>query len=325
MGNKIKIIAGIILIIFIFSYCSKDDWYTVEFENNITFPEQLSELNLFYDMPNLTPASDVHLYEMASTLFTDHAEKQRLIKLPPNTKMTKLDSGLPDFPNGTILAKTFYYYHNAQQPDEGKNIIETRILLKSGNIWNIGTYLWNDAQTDATYIENGHNTNVNWTDTEGNLQAISYSVPKATDCAMCHQSDEIIIPIGPKLKNLNRNILINDIAKNQLVHFRDINLIDDFDLDELTAFPSYGNPSLSIEERGRAYLDINCAHCHTQGGIAEDEWYNFDYDTPMSETGILWDKEEILEQFSSGDMPYIGTSVVDEEGLRILTEFIEAL
>ncbi len=325
MKESWKVGLAIIGLSLIFYCCSKDNWYTVEFNNNIEFPEHLSSLDLFEDLTNLTPKNDVYIYELSSVLFTDYAEKQRLVKLPSGSSINPTDQNLPEFPDGTILAKTFYYYHNAQYPERGKNIIETRILLKKDNIWNIGTYLWNDDQTEAIFIEDGHNTNVKWIDKNGVNQSISYAVPKSRDCASCHQNNEVIIPIGPKLANLNRNITIKGKVINQLKYFQDEAILKDFDSNEINVLPSYNDPTLSLEKRGRAYLDINCAHCHTYGGIVEDEWYNFDYETPLSKTGILWNKDAIVEQVSSGKMPYIGTTVVDKEGLQLLTEFIESL
>lgn len=325
MAKILKISLFIVFIISTLFYCSKEDWYAVDFDNNITFPTKLSSLELFEDMASLSPANDVHVYEMGATLFTDHAKKQRLIKLPANSQMSKIDNDLPDFPDGTLLAKTFYYFHNEQAPEEGKNIIETRILLKHEGIWNIGTYLWNTTQTDANYIENGHTTDISWLDEQGQQQSLNYSVPKASDCALCHQNNEVILPIGPKLKNLHRDIIVDGQAKNQIQHFQDLDLIHSFSLDEISPIPSYNDLSLPLQDRARAYLDINCAHCHTAGGIAADEGYQFDYHTPLAYTGILWDKDEVIEQMEDGDMPYIGTTVVDEQGLELLMAFIESL
>ena len=79
-------------------------------EDNMSFFERLSSYCLFQGkMANLDPSREVTQYELSSTLFTDYAEKQRLIKLPPGTKMKLTGNGLPEFPEGTIIAKTFYY------------------------------------------------------------------------------------------------------------------------------------------------------------------------------------------------------------------------
>jgi len=57
----------------------------------------------------LEPAPGVEILESGSTLFTDHAEKQRLVKLLTGKRMRANGDALPEFPDGTIIAKTFYY------------------------------------------------------------------------------------------------------------------------------------------------------------------------------------------------------------------------
>ena len=76
-------------------------------------------------MSNLAPSSQFHTYNIASTLFTDYAEKLRLIKIPTGTKLQTNGDGLLQFPDGTVIAKTFYYYNDVSNPSLGKKIIET--------------------------------------------------------------------------------------------------------------------------------------------------------------------------------------------------------
>ena len=323
MENKSRIY-GMIILYFLVVSCSKDGLMDVE--NNFKFPQYLSELNIYHgNMADLTPENDFQLYELASPLFTDYAEKQRLIKVPFNATLTKVNDGLPDFPDGTILVKTFFYYQDAQKPELGKRIIETRILQKNNSIWNVGTYLWNEAQTNATFIESGYNTSVNWIDRERKPQVIAYHVPNSRECAACHQSDKEIIPIGPKLRNLNRDVIVEGVSKNQLIHFQDLGLIDGFNIDDIGNLPAYSNSDISLEERGRAYLEINCAHCHRDNGLADDVDLNFDYDIPFAETNIGSSKDKISDQFSTGKMPLIGTSIIDKEGLELLKNYIGSL
>ncbi|MCP2937417.1 hypothetical protein NK983_32460, partial [Salmonella enterica subsp. enterica serovar Typhimurium] len=83
---------------------------------------------------------------------SDYAEKQRLIKIPVGTKINALDDGLPNFPDGSIIVKTFYYYNNKKDTARGKRIMETRLLIKHVGKWNAATYIWNQDQTDAKLI-----------------------------------------------------------------------------------------------------------------------------------------------------------------------------
>lgn len=58
---------------------------------------------------DLFPQKDFIKYELANFLFfSDYAEKERLIKLPPGSKLKATNDGLPDFPDGTMLVKTFF-------------------------------------------------------------------------------------------------------------------------------------------------------------------------------------------------------------------------
>ncbi len=333
MRNKLIIIgsiATVLLFTYLFFYTSFGK-VEVGFQpvNTFNFPKNLSELNLFKrQMKNLTPAKGVQVYKLASSLFTDYAEKQRLIKLPDSTKIIKQNDDMLNFPEGAIVAKTFYYFKDKRTPSLGKNIIETRLLVKHKNKWNVGTYLWNKEQTNATYIEDGYDTNVDWVDLKGNPKSLaSYHVPTSKECTSCHQINKEIVLIGPKIKNLNRDILIHNTSKNQLSHFQDTGTLDDFPLNNLQKLPSYKDETLPINDRARAYLDINCAHCHTKGGMASYMGFEFDYNTPLFKTEIdsWWGKHSIVEQMKTKQMPLVGTSVVDEEGLKLITEYINSI
>ena len=61
---------------------------------------------------DLTPAEGFIKYELATPLFTDYAEKERLIKIPAGSSLGIAGDGLPTFPNGTILVKTFFYWND---------------------------------------------------------------------------------------------------------------------------------------------------------------------------------------------------------------------
>ena len=84
--------------------------------------------------------------------------------------------GFRFFPDNTILTKTFYYYADERDPSLGKTIIETRVLIKKEGVWNIGNYVWNQAQTDAALDEGSHNLVINWID--------EFGVEKV--CRLCH-------------------------------------------------------------------------------------------------------------------------------------------
>ena len=92
---------------------------------------RISDYKIFAGNPvALTPGNGFQLYELATGLFTDHAEKQRLIKVPAGKKIVAVSDGLPQFPDSTILVKTFYYFNDKRDTLKGKRLIETRLLVK---------------------------------------------------------------------------------------------------------------------------------------------------------------------------------------------------
>jgi uncharacterized repeat protein (TIGR03806 family) len=287
---------------------------------------KLSDYNIFQGNPAaLIPSAEYHLYELATELFTDYAEKQRLIKIPAGHTMTSTDGGLPDFPDGTVLVKTFYYYNDERDPSKGKKIIETRLEIKSNSAWNVNTYLWNEQQTDAILITTGLDKTVNWIDQQGRGMVLSYHIPSTRECSTCHHSSGKIIPIGPKLRNLNRAVIRNAATVNQLMHFHHLGILDIADPATIPVLPDWQNNSYSLEERARAYLDVNCAHCHNPNGNASDANLSFRYETSFGDSNIGDKKKSIVNKMKRGQMPRIGTSIVHEEGLELIRSYINSL
>jgi len=258
---------------------------------------KLSDYNIFQDRPaDLVPSKEFKQYEISNTLFSDYAEKQRLIKVPHGKFIRAVDDGLPDFPEGTILAKTFYYDNDQRDKTKGKRIIETRILVKRNSTWNAGTYLWNDEQAEAFLTTTSSKVNINWIDEKGSEKLISYRVPSNKECMSCHKYENDIMPIGFKLRNLNIEVTRNLVKINQLKYFRDISLFGDINPASFSTVPSWQDHSKTLEQRARAYLDISCAHCHNQKGYCAAANLNLGYETDFAQTNIS-DKKKTCSQF----------------------------
>lgn len=307
--------------------CSKEDQF-IPVPNTIEFEQNLSSYEIYQgDYKDLIPAEDVLLVELSSPLFSNYAKKQRLIKLPPGTQMLENGNGVPIFPEGTILVKTFYYFNDETNEELGRLIIETRLLIKSAGQWNVASYVWNDSQSDATLFKDGLDTQVNWVNSSGTNQTIAYHVPSQEECTSCHQLNETVVPIGPSLRNLNIDVTRDSETINQLQHLQSLGMINPFDIGQTSEIPNYKDASLSIEERGRAYLDLNCASCHNPSGWSEsiEKGYDFRYETPLENTKILDRKEQIIEVMENERMPYLGTTTLDQEGFDLIVQYINSL
>lgn len=305
--------------------CKKDG--LLDADKNIQLRPRLSDYGIYQGMlADLKPAPGYLPYELSSVLFTDYAEKQRLIKVPAGSRATLNGDGLLSLPDGTILVKTFYYHHDKRDTAKGKKIIETRLLIRSGNNWNAGTYLWNDDQTDAWLLASGFTPVVNWIDASGKPRVVAYHVPGERECVTCHSSGDKALPIGLQARNLNRTVMRDGQLQNQLSYFHTEGIMEAVDPQQIGTMPDYADASQGLEQRARAYFDVNCAHCHSDNGYADGKTeLRFGYGLSYSETHISGNKSQIIDKMKAGNMPKLGTTIVHEEGLDLIRQYINSL
>ncbi|WP_456438622.1 fibronectin type III domain-containing protein [Psychroserpens sp.] len=292
------------------------------------FRPNLSELNLFSgNLGDLQLTPFAFEYDLSTILFTDYAHKQRLIALPEGEKMTYNGNGFPLFPDNSVIAKTFYYNNDETDLSQGRNIIETRVLIRINGSWELGNYKWNESQTDATLDIDGAVVPVTWVNPEGESQSIDYEIPSSTDCFTCHSNNTETVPIGPKLRTLNFDIN----GSNQLQSLIDNEMLDGLtDPTTVSVLPNWEDTSLGLERRARAYMDVNCAHCHIEGGFcAEQSQLRLSYETAFGESNISDSSDSILARITNTitdyGMPLIGTTILHDEGVSLLVEYINSL
>ena len=252
---------------FIFLYCSNlhsvnDNLILAE-----SFPEKLSEFEFFLDDSAQLPNDKVIPYELISTLFSDYSYKQRWVYVPGNKKAKYVENWVFDFPTGSALIKTFYYPVDERAPELGKQLLETRLLLRKESGWEAVSYAWNEEQNEAYKKIAGKTINVDWTDFMGEEKTVRYRVPNVNQCKECHDADDKISPIGPKARNINKKFDFKDGQFNQLVYWMNREIIDDYPMDLISPV-DWTDETKDINDRVRSYLDVNCGHCHSPTGNA---------------------------------------------------------
>lgn len=316
-----------ICLAFIGSSCDiLDGWMLSEIPNNHNFKKTLSSYNLFDgDLSELKPAEGVVQFELTTPLFTDYASKQRLFLIPKNTSIKVDDNGSFSYPDSSLIAKTFYYPQN----DNKYHIIETRLLYFIDGRWNVAVYEWNRDQTEAFLIKDGTKREVEWNTSSGEIKSTRYRIPSLAECTTCHQKSDQVIPIGPKLANMDHEITLNNATVNQLDYLKSKNTISNFDRTNIDAFPKWNDPRHSLKKRARAYIDVNCAHCHSPSGFADYSSLYLNYSLPLSKTGIQSRKDRIKNRINSrwrGEkMPLIGTTMIHDEGVELIQEYLNDL
>ena len=232
-------------------------------------PKKLSDWKLFREVNGkFVPEASLIPYELNTPLFSDYTSKHRTIRLPKGTSMTWSNDAALEFPVGTVIAKTFAYPDAKQDKTPDERFVETRIELREASGWYGYSYVWNEEQTDAELRLGGASVDVSWKDADGTFKTNHYQIPNANQCITCHGQDGKFVPLGPTAKNLNRPYHSGDHA-DQLTEWASNGVLRDAPASHPEKMAQFDNPATgSVDVRARAWLDVNCAHCHNPVGSA---------------------------------------------------------
>lgn len=314
---------------------------------------KLSDYGFFEEPISLhIPVESIFPYRISTSLFTDYAFKSRFIVLPNDEKIKYINSEMFDFPVGTVFIKTFYYPSDFRTPDINWQIIETRLLIHTPEGWTGYPYIWNKEQTDAILEIAGDRQEVSWIDKSGSSQSVNYLIPNFNMCKGCHVINNVFQPIGPKPRLLNCENKYNGLHKNQLRKMIEMDMVVDLPpIPDVQITAEWNNPNYPLDERARAYLDVNCAHCHSKYGPAKTSGLFLNYhENDLTKLGIFKapvaagrgsgglqynivpgkpNKSIFIFRMESNDpgvlMPESGRKMVHKEGVELIREWIKEL
>jgi uncharacterized repeat protein (TIGR03806 family) len=310
-------------------------------------PKYLSEFGFFQDMQNQIPSAEVHPYSLVNPLFSDYTDKLRFVYVPEGQKLAYVKDKVFQFPVGSTLIKTFAYLNTQGMMDA--QLLETRLLINTSEGWKAISYVWNQDQTDAKRSVAGATIPTTFINSVGAKVDVRYRAPNQNQCKECHQVNQVMTPIGPKARNMNKNVTYASGDMNQLLYWAAQGWIES----KLNAdlMQSYENENVSIDERARAYLDINCGHCHIPGGSADTTglYLNLTEET-KEHLGIFKkpvaagrasgnlkysivprksDKSIMIYRMDSLDpgimMPESGRALADDKGIKLISDWINQL
>jgi uncharacterized repeat protein (TIGR03806 family) len=325
-------------------------------------PELLSAYRFFRDAGARTPNDRVTPYELNTPLYSDGALKFRYVYIPDGQQAQYRDEGVFEFPVGTVLIKTFAFAADMRRPTENVRFLETRLLIRHAEGWVAYPYVWNDAQTEARLSPIGANVPVSFTNEEGQAIALDWAVPNRNQCKACHDLGGELTPIGPSGRNLNipdHLVILGesraaptppDQRINQLSDWTAHGLLSGAPRDITTAprVPNAFDVTAPLELRARAYLDVNCAHCHNPQGPAHTSGLDLRWSQHQP---IAWgvgkrpvaagrgsagfefaiepghpERSILLHRMRSTDpgvmMPELGRQLVDDRGTAVIEEWI---
>jgi uncharacterized repeat protein (TIGR03806 family) len=338
-------------------------------------PAHLSDWHVvFRDGRKLALNERVVPYDLNSPLFSDYAHKLRTVWMPQGTAAKYDGTQSFDFPVGTILSKTFYYPHakgganavartyDPSQDFSGEGLdlahvrlIETRILVRREHGWEALPYVWNAAQTDAELSRTGDEMPLELVADGQANEAFTYVVPNENQCAGCHVTDvgtKALMPLGLKARHLNRDYNYATGVENELTHLQKVGYLTGLPpLAEVPRNANWRDATQTLDARARAYLDVNCVHCHSATGPANTTGLTFDPSVATDRhLGVC--KPPVAAGRGTGDhmidiipghpddsilpyrlassepgvmMPEQGRSTVHREGLALIREWIAAM
>ena len=315
--------------------------------------KRLSDYNLFSDIKGQVPNDRVVPYDLITPLFTDYTAKFRFVYLPDGTSATFHPEKMFEYPVGTVLVKTFGYLNDIRDESLGRQLIETRLLIHGEKGWTAWAYVYDETEEDAILKVAGARREMSWIHYDGNERSINYIVPNINQCKGCHIYEENMAPLGPKAWNLNRDYEYDHGSANQIDHWKAIGYLDGAPAsEEVAALPVWNDESTgSLHQRARAYLEVNCSHCHNPAGPGNTSGLDlswpqqnpydwgvmrrpvaaglgsggrfFDIVPGKPDESILIYRMESLEPDVM--MPEIPHLQVHDEGVQLLREWIEGL
>jgi hypothetical protein len=312
-------------------------------------PERLSEMGLYLPWTQIVDPRN-RAFAPQYPLWTDGARKSRWVQLPPGARIDARNVDRWVFPVGTRFWKEFAF--------DGRRV-ETRVLWRaSADAWSYATYVWNEAQTDATLAP-----------PEGVRGIVEvapgkrHNIPSREDCRTCHENGATPVlgftalqlstdrdPGAPNAEPVFPGMVtLQTLVEEQLF---------DPPHPELAGRP----PRIPGDPRTRAalgYLTANCGHCHNeQSSVATvrfpllmPAYASFErvdqtisklltrtakWDLPQLPPGtttfITPGAPELSALFvrmrsrrPSSQMPPLGTVVPDREALDLVSDWIEDL
>jgi hypothetical protein len=250
-------------------------------------PERLSATGL--DDPRTRPFSPQY------PLWSDGAVKSRWVQLPAGARIDAADVDVWQFPVGTRFWKEFAF--------NGRKV-ETRMLWRSSaQGWTFASYVWNDAQTDATLAP-----------ADGVPAVVEvapgkrHSIPSIEDCRACHENGRVeplgftalqlsadrdpaaphAEPLGPGMMTL-QTLVDDDVFEPRRPEF------------------ATRPPRIPGDARTRAalgYLSTNCGNCHNERSALATVRYPLKMPAYPSRAQVDEAIEALLGRTTKWDIPH---------------------
>lgn len=293
---------------------------------NADFPRALSHTGLFPATAAQEPAAGVIPFEINAAAWMDGATAERWIAIP-SRETIKLVNKMTDWPRESVWPKDSVL---AKTVSLDRRKLETQVLHFDGLAWNGYSYVWNEGQTDAT-LAPAEGAEI---DLGGGRK---WKVASRAACLTCHN------PWTGYSLTMNGA----QLPPARLKKLQDWAILPA----KMAAAKPLVNPHderSSLDDRARSYLSVNCAPCHRFGGGGAAKII-LPHETPLAETNLLGVRPSLgmfdltdphlvsggdpsrsalafrMAKLGQGRMPHLGSEVVDDQGVRLISRWIASL
>jgi uncharacterized repeat protein (TIGR03806 family) len=262
-------------------------------------PALLSQLGAFGSLATLEPSSVWVPFDLNEPFWSDGARKWRWIAVPndgvrdtPAERVAFSPDSDWSFPNGTVVMKHFELPVDETDPAATERL-ETRFLVKGEDArWYGVTYRWLPDQSDAQLLVDGETADYAVQLAGGGTRVQSWLFPSRTQCLSCHNPGTSGA-LGPRTHQLNGDFTYPSTGRtdNQLVTWSHLGMLspapDPAAVPGLLRARAHDDPTASLEDRARSWLDSNCSSCH-RPGTGNRAFFDTRLTTPLSAQGLVY-------------------------------------
>ena len=310
-------------------------------------PLTLADTGAFADLATLTPHEGIVPYEVNLPFWSDGAEKHRWFYIPTNGNIQLNVDGPGSFPAGSVWIQHFELEMTNGVP-ESRRRLETRFLVRHNSGAYGVTYRWGDSTTNAMLVpEEGLDETLTIND-GGAARTQVWRYPSRSECLSCHTSQAGFV-LGFNAAQLNRDFTYpNGVTENQPRAYRRAGYFDPntpIDLENRArAVAQLTNEAISVEQRVRSYLAVNCSQCHqrfgTGRGVFDVRLATFLWNTKLIDGGLIGEGTNtdqrvvvrgslehsmLFKRMASvgpSRMPPLGRSLVDTQATALISRWI---
>jgi uncharacterized repeat protein (TIGR03806 family) len=316
--------------------------------SGMAYPLTLADTGAFSDVATLTPAPGVVPYDINVHFWSDGAKKTRWFSLPNTTlKYTFNPTNNWLFPTSSVWIKHFDLELTNGVSSSARRI-ETRFIVRiSSGVYGV-TYRWAGSTANATLVPEGGMTD-NFVIRDGSTTRTQvWRYPARNECLVCH-TESGGHALGFGTAQMNRSFNYGTTTENQIQAMSNAGYFNGTvgNVQSMPALSQADNESISLEHRARSYLAANCVNCHQPGGTGNGLW-DARITTPLLSAGLI--KGALLNDYGNpsnqvvrpatppnsmiltristlgdGRMPPLASSVLDTNGMQILTRWIDSV